>query len=68
LPLALVGGVALDNGGFDATSWGWSTLLPLVIVGVALVLGRARSPNDLALAFLGLLCAFAAWPASTRRR
>ena len=61
LPLALVGGVALDNGGFDATSWGWSTLLPLVIVGVALVLGRARSLNALALAFLGLLCAFAAW-------
>ena len=61
MPLALVGGVALDNGGFDATSWGWSTLLPLVIVGVALVLGRARSLNALALAFLGLLCAFAAW-------
>ena len=61
LPLALVGGVALDNGGFDATSWGWSTLLPLVIVGVALVLGRARSLNALARAFLGLLCAFAAW-------
>jgi O-antigen ligase len=61
LPLALVGGVALDNGGFDATSWGWSTLLPLVIVGVALVVGRARAPNGLALAFLGLLGAFAAW-------
>jgi O-antigen ligase len=61
LPLALVGGVALDNGGFDATSWGWSTLLPLVIVGVALVLGRARSPNGLTLAFLGLLGAFTVW-------
>src|SRR5947199_3182465 len=61
LPLALVGGVALDNGGFDATSWGWSALLPLVIVGIALVLGRARSLNALARAFLGLLCAFAAW-------
>src|SRR6478672_4596137 len=61
LPLALVGGVALDNGGFDATSWGWSTLLPLVIVGVALVLGRARRPNGLALAFLGLFAALTAW-------
>jgi O-antigen ligase len=61
LPLALVGGVALDNGGFDATSWGWSTLLPLVIVGVALVVGQARAPNALGLAFLGLLGAFAAW-------
>jgi O-antigen ligase len=61
LPLVLVGGVALDNGGFDATSWGWTTLLPLVIVGVALVLGRARRPNGLALAFLGLFAALTAW-------
>src|SRR6266700_991676 len=61
LPLALVGGLALDNGGFDATSWGWSTLLPLVIVGTALVLGRARSPSGLGLAFLGLFGAFTAW-------
>ena len=61
LPLALVGGVALDNGGFDATSWGWSTLLPLVIVGTALAVGQAKAPNGLAGAFLGLLGAFAAW-------
>ena len=61
LPLALVGGVALDNGGFDATSWGWSTLLPLVIVGIALVLGRVRSPNGLTLVFFALLGAFTAW-------
>jgi len=61
LPLALVGGVALDNGGLDATSWGWSTLLPLVIVGTALVAGRASAPNGLARAFLGLLGALAAW-------
>src|SRR5439155_1300152 len=61
LPLALVGGLALDNGGFDATAWGWSTLLPLVIVGTALVLGRARSPHGLTRAVLGLLGAFTAW-------
>src|SRR5258705_2449945 len=61
LPLVLVGGVALDNGGFDATSWGWSTLLPLVIVGAALVFGQARRPNGLVLAFLGLLAALTAW-------
>jgi len=61
LPLVLVGGLALDNGGFDATSWGWGTLLPLVIAGTGLVLGRARSPNGLALAFLGLLGALTAW-------
>jgi O-antigen ligase len=53
--------MALDNGGFDATSWGWSTLLPLVVVGTALVLGRASSPNGLALAFLCLLAAFTVW-------
>ncbi len=53
--------MALDNGGFDATSWGWSTLLPLVIVGAALVFGQARRPNGLALAFLGLLAALTAW-------
>src|SRR6478735_7769586 len=61
LPLALVGGVALDNGGFDATAWGWSTLLPLVILGAALVLGRARRLNGLALAFLCLFAALTAW-------
>jgi O-antigen ligase len=61
LPLALVGGLALDNGGFDPTSWGWSTLFPLVVLGTALVLGRPRSPNGLSLTFLGLLVALAAW-------
>jgi len=35
--------------------------LPLVIVGTVLALGRPTSPNGLALAFLGLLGAFAAW-------
>jgi hypothetical protein len=39
----LTGGLAFDNGGFDATSWGWATLLPLVVVGVALVLGAAAA-------------------------
>ncbi len=61
MPLALVGGLALDNGGFDATSWGWSTLVPLVALGTALLFGVGRSPNDLALAFLGVLGALAGW-------
>jgi O-antigen ligase len=61
LPLALVAGLAIDNGGFDATAWGWSTLLPLVVVGAALVLGRVRRPDGLALAFLVLLGALTAW-------
>ena len=61
MPLALVGGLALDNGGFDATSWGWSTLVPLVVLGTALLFGVGRSPNGLALAFLGVLGALAGW-------
>ena len=61
LPLILVGGLALDNGGFDATTWGWSTLLPLVVVGVALAVGFARRPGPLALAFVALLAGLAVW-------
>jgi hypothetical protein len=61
LPLVLVGGAAFDNGGFDATTWGWLTLVPLVLVGTAFLLNRARRPDRLALAFLALLAAFTAW-------
>jgi O-antigen ligase len=35
--------------------------LPLIVVGTALVLGRATSPRGLALGFLGLLSAFTVW-------
>jgi hypothetical protein len=61
LPFVLVGGVAFDNGGYDATTWGWSTLVPLVVAGTAFVAGLARRPGRLALGFLGLLVAFSAW-------
>ncbi len=61
LPFLLVGGAAFDNGGFDATTWGWLTLVPLVIVAVALLLNRVRRPGGLGVAFLALLCAFTAW-------
>jgi len=61
LALVLVGGAAFDNGGYDASTWGWLTLVPLVLVGAALILNRARRPDRLALAFLGLLAAFTAW-------
>ncbi|HEX6491570.1 MAG TPA: O-antigen ligase family protein [Gaiellaceae bacterium] len=61
LPLLLVGGVALDNGGYDPTTWGWSTLLPLVILGAALLRGEARLPGPYGVAFLGLFGAFTAW-------
>ena len=61
LPFVLVGGVAFDNGGYDATTWGWSTLVPLVVVGAAMLSGVARRPGQLGLVVLGLLAAFTAW-------
>jgi O-antigen ligase len=61
LPLVLVGGAAFDNGGYNASTWGWLTLVPLVLVALALVLSRASPPGRLVLVFLGLLAAFTAW-------
>jgi O-antigen ligase len=61
LPLVIIGGGAFDNGGYDATTWGWLTLVPLVGLGAALLSNRARRPGVLGLAFLGLLAAFTAW-------
>jgi O-antigen ligase len=61
LPFLLVGGAAFDNGGFDATTWGWLTLVPLVVIAAALLLNRVRRPGGSEVAFLGLLCAFTGW-------
>jgi O-antigen ligase len=61
LSLVLVGGAAFDNGGYNASTWGWLTLVPLVLLGLALVLNRARRPDRLAVGFLSLLGAFTAW-------
>jgi O-antigen ligase len=61
LPLVLIGGVAFDNGGYDATTWGWSTLLPLIVVGALLVVGRASRPGRLGITFLGALAGFGVW-------
>jgi hypothetical protein len=61
LSFVLVAGAAFDNGGYNASTWGWLTLVPLVLVGAALVLNRARRPDRLALGFLALLAAFTAW-------
>ena len=61
LPLVLVGGAAFDNGGYDATTWGWMTLVPLVLLGTALVMTAVRRPGRLGLAFLGFVAAFTAW-------
>ena len=61
LTLVLVGGAAFDNGGYDASTWGWLTLVPLVFVAGAFLLNRARRPDRLAVVFVGLLVAFTAW-------
>jgi O-antigen ligase len=61
LPFVLVGGAAFDNGGYDASTWGWLTLVPLVAVAIALLLNLPRRPGRPALAFVGLLALFAAW-------
>jgi O-antigen ligase len=61
LPLVVIGGGAFDNGGYDATTWGWLTLVPLVALGAALLLNRVQRPGVLALAFVGLLAAFTTW-------
>jgi hypothetical protein len=50
LPFLLVGGAAFDNGGFDTTTWGWLTLVPLVVVAVAVLLNRVRRPGGLEVA------------------
>jgi O-antigen ligase len=61
LPFVVVGGLAFDNGGFDATSWGWAALLPLIVVGAVLGLRLGRPPARLGLAFLVLLAGFFVW-------
>jgi O-antigen ligase len=61
LPIVLVGGAAFDNGGYNASTWGWLTLVPLILLAGTFALTRARRPDRLDLAFLGLLAAFTAW-------
>lgn len=61
LPLVVVGGAAFDNGGYDASTWGWLTLVPLVLVAMAFLFNRVRRQDPLARAFLGLLAGFTAW-------
>jgi O-antigen ligase len=50
LAALIVAGLAADAGGFDPTSWGWSTLvLLLAVVAALLVGGRRLSPLEWAL-------------------
>lgn len=52
-----VAALAADAGGYDPTSWGWSTVALLLVAGAALILGTRRlSPLEWALpAFLAAL-------------
>jgi hypothetical protein len=67
VPALLVGGVLLglisSQGGFFATSWGWSSLVLLLGIAVVLVLRDALGLGRVELAFIGLLAALTAWTA-----
>jgi O-antigen ligase len=57
-----VAALAADAGGYSPTSWGWSSLILLVAIAVALAVGSRRlAPLELALP--ALLAAFAIWGA-----
>jgi Flp pilus assembly protein TadD len=55
-----VAGLAADGGGFDPTSWGWSTIALLLVVAGSFVLG-VRRPGRLEWMFLAALAALAGW-------
>ena len=55
-----VAALAADGGGFDPTSWGWSTVALLLVVAGSLVLG-GRRPGHLEWTFLGALAMLAGW-------
>lgn len=55
-----VAALAADGGGFDPTSWGWSTVALLLVVAGSLVLG-GRRPAPLERVFLATLAALSGW-------
>jgi O-antigen ligase len=55
-----VAALAADAGGFDPTSWGWSTVALLLVVGATLIRGGRRLAL-LELALPAFLAALAAW-------
>ncbi len=63
-PRILVGGLVLvlgfDQGGFATSTWVWSAA-PLAILAGALVLGQARRPSTIELAFLAALAGLLVW-------
>jgi tetratricopeptide (TPR) repeat protein len=56
----IVAALAVDAGGYDPTSWGWSSIIVLLVAGVACGLGSRRLA-PLEWAFPTLLVAFTAW-------
>src|SRR5438105_6750019 len=59
--LGLLLGLAVANGGYFATSWGWAALPSLAVTLVLLVAGRPTKPSRLELGLLGSLAALVAW-------
>ncbi len=57
---ALVAALGLDDGGYAASAWGWSSVALLVLLSVLLALGAPR-PGVAALVFVGGLTALAGW-------
>jgi hypothetical protein len=57
----LVLGLGFDDGGFKATSWGWSAVLLLLGVAAVAASGLAMRPSKLEAAFLGALGGLVAW-------
>jgi O-antigen ligase len=55
-----VAALAADSGGFDATSWGWSTIALVLVAGAALLAG-ARRLAPLEWALPACLAALGAW-------
>src|SRR6266852_2663950 len=54
---ALVLGLAVANGGYFPTAWGWAALPSLAITLVLLLAGRTATPSRLELGFLASLAA-----------
>jgi O-antigen ligase len=56
----IVAALAADAGGYDPTSWGWSTVVLLLVIGAVLILG-ARRLAPLEWALPAFLAALAVW-------
>jgi tetratricopeptide (TPR) repeat protein len=60
---ALVTAANGSQGGYFSQSWGWIALAFIAPVSLALIVGSARAPRPLRLAFAGLMAALGVWVA-----